>query len=120
MAHIPPTKSRSVIVHDPHSESIGIGWDGIGLPALQTLGALVKNGANVTSMLTASPVPGPSPEGPLAESHQLLIAFSTVSFEKMPPPTVAVFPTNELLLTGPAPIVALLYMAPPLNVALFP
>ena len=81
MAHIPPAKSRSVIVHNSHSESVGIGWDGVGGGGggggpVQMLGGLVRNGVNVTSVLTASPVPGPAPEGPLAAPHQLLAAFS--------------------------------------------
>ena len=108
MAHIPPAKSRSVIIHSTHSESVGIAWDSDGGPAPQPPGGLVRNGANVTSGPTASPVPGPTSEGPLAAPHQLLMAFSVGEVLKIPPPPpVAVFPTNELLLTGPAPTVEL-------------
>src|SRR5438034_7624834 len=76
----------------------------VGCATAQMLGGLVRNGENVTLALTASPVPGPAPEGPVADPHQLLMAFSAVPPLKIPPPLiVAVLPTKQLLLTGPVP-----------------
>src|SRR5439155_16382030 len=77
----------------------------VGCATAQMLGGLVRNGENVTLALTASPVPGPAPEGPVADPHQLLMAFSAGEpVLKIPPPLiVAVLPTKQLLLTGPVP-----------------
>jgi len=53
-----------------HSDRVGMGCSG------QKLGASVRNGMKSTLEVTASPEPGPTPEGPLAAPHQLVWALT--------------------------------------------
>jgi hypothetical protein len=97
----PPASSSAAIATCAHPGSVGTA-------CAQKLWGASRNGSEFTPVVTASPDPGPAPEGPSAAPQQSFSAFRTETNPQqlpMAPPTGAGLRAKQLSAIGPVTLV---------------